>query len=189
MDRPIGLATHLAEEGLDERRRYRGAVLTAAVLALLSLGLFRTAPAFAADVPTALRHSDQHLKRVDGDDEQGGALTWGDGTRCREGNDHTGVTNGGGKTTVNGQDTGQDHTGVTNGGAKTTVNGQDTGRDHTGVTNGGAKTTVNGQDTGQDHTDLTNGGSQTTMDGQQTGEQADDDGNGWESDTWNGGDW
>ena len=168
MDRPIGLATHLAEEGLDERRRYRGAVLTAAVLALLSLGLFRTAPAFAADVPTALRHSDQHLKRVDGDDEQGGALTWGDGTRCREGNDHTGVTNGGGKTTVNGQDTGQDHT---------------------GVTNGGAKTTVNGQDTGQDHTDLTNGGSQTTMDGQQTGEQADDDDNGWESDTWNGGDW
>jgi len=168
MDRPIGLATHLAEEGLDERRRYRGAVLTAAVLALLSLGLFRTAPAFAADVPTALRHSDQHLKRVDGDDEQGGALTWGDGTRCREGNDHTGVTNGG---------------------AKTTVNGQDTGQDHTGVTNGGAKTTVNGQDTGQDHTDLTNGGSQTTMDGQQTGEQADDDDNGWESDTWNGGDW
>ena len=146
MDRPIGLATHLAEEGLDERRRYRGAVLTAAVLALLSLGLFRTAPAFAADVPTALRHSDQHLKRVDGDDEQGGALTWGDGTRCREGNDHTGVTNGGAKTTVNGQDTGQDHTDLTNGGSQTTMDGQQTGEQADDDDNGWESDTWNGGD-------------------------------------------
>ena len=146
MDRPIGLATHLAEEGLDERRRYRGAVLTAAVLALLSLGLFRTAPAFAADVPTALRHSDQHLKRVDGDDEQGGALTWGDGTRCREGNDHTGVTNGGAKTTVNGQDTGQDHTDLTNGGSQTTMDGQQTGEQADDDGNGWESDTWNGGD-------------------------------------------
>jgi hypothetical protein len=156
MDRPIGLARALADEGHDERRALRPAIVLAAVLAACALGLFRTAPAFADDAGAAIKQPDAVKKTEldDGGDDVVSIDGWGDGTN-RDGTGMTGktaLTDGTGKvrTGVSGNTKGtltdgRLHTGPT-GNTGTLTDG--TGRKFTGKTGDTATITDGGAATG-----------------------------------------